>query len=203
MKSKSDRGRQSDGADARQAAPNEAGGFSRPLAVEDLPDAGLEVAIRADAEECALMARRAGLVAISQLEADLKVMKQGKAGCNVSGVLRALVTQTCVVSLDPFETEIRAGIDVDFAPETEPARVRSDIVAGSDLPASAPCQKEPPDPIIDGRIDLGALVEEFLVLNLDPYPRKPGARFDENGFTGDPIEKISPFAVLKKLKENP
>jgi len=37
--------------------------------------------------------------------------------------------------------------------------------------------QDPPDPIINGQIDLGALAAEFLVLNLDLYPRKPGATF--------------------------
>ena len=38
-----------------------------------------------------------------------------------------------------------------------------------------------PDEIMDGQIDLGALAAEFLVLGLDPYPRKPGADFSFEG----------------------
>ena len=34
--------------------------------------------------------------------------------------------------------------------------------------------EDEPDPIIDGKIDLGALAAEFFALGLDPYPRKPG-----------------------------
>ncbi len=36
---------------------------------------------------------------------------------------------------------------------------------------------DPPEPIVNGFIDLGQLAAEFLVLGLDPYPRKPGAEF--------------------------
>jgi hypothetical protein len=200
MKIKSGSGRSSRAVDA---GGGREGMFSRPLVVDDLPDAGLEVAIRAKPDECEAMAERDGLEAISSLEADLRVTKQGRAGCNVSGILRANVAQICVVSLDPFETAIRADIDVDFAPAAagapESLRARPDIAADGDLAGLFSKQSEPPDPIVDGRIDLGAVVEEFLVLSLDPYPRKPGARFDEDA--ADPVEKISPFAVLRKLKE--
>jgi hypothetical protein len=39
-------------------------------------------------------------------------------------------------------------------------------------------EDDPPEPIVDGIIDLGAVTLEFLALALDPYPRKPGVSFD-------------------------
>ena len=48
----------------------------------------------------------------------------------------------------------------------------------------------------DGEIDLGQYVVEHLALELDPFPRKPGAEFVQ---PPEPAE-ISPFAVLKALK---
>ena len=53
-----------------------------------------------------------------------------------------------------------------------------------------------PDPIEDGRIDLGQYAIEQLALTLDPFPRKPGAEFVQ---PPEPVE-ISPFAVLKAFK---
>ena len=46
---------------------------------------------------------------------------------------------------------------------------------------------EPPDEIVNGKIDLGAVAAEFLALGLDPYPRKPGVDFDfkDPGGRGD------------------
>ena len=40
-------------------------------------------------------------------------------------------------------------------------------------------EEEPPEPIVDGTIDLGGVTLEFLALALDPYPRKPGVEFTE------------------------
>ena len=55
--------------------------------------------------------------------------------------------------------------------------------------------EDEPDPIIEGKIDLGALAAEFFALGLDPYPRKPGASFELNA---KPEPADSPFAVLAK-----
>jgi hypothetical protein len=58
-------------------------------------------------------------------------------------------------------------------------------------------QFEPPDLIVDGQIDFGAVVVEFLALALDPYPRKPGAAFA--GGDPEPVRQ-SPFEALRDLK---
>ncbi len=54
--------------------------------------------------------------------------------------------------------------------------------------------EDEPDPVIDGKIDLGALAAEFFALGLDPYPRKPGAVLDEERTNAEPID--SPFSAL-------
>ena len=50
----------------------------------------------------------------------------------------------------------------------------------------------------DGVVDLGAVATEFLLLGIDPYPRKPGAVFDAPP-AGDPSSH--PFAALAALKK--
>ena len=47
-------------------------------------------------------------------------------------------------------------------------------------------------------VDLGAVATEFLLLGIDPYPRKPGAVFDAPP-AGDPASH--PFAALAALKK--
>ncbi|HEY1452267.1 MAG TPA: DUF177 domain-containing protein, partial [Roseiarcus sp.] len=54
------------------------------------------------------------------------------------------------------------------------------------------------DPVIDGKIDLGALTAEHFALGLDPYPRKPGAEFVAPDEQAAPD---SPFAALAKPAE--
>jgi uncharacterized metal-binding protein YceD (DUF177 family) len=57
---------------------------------------------------------------------------------------------------------------------------------------------DPPDVLEGETIDVSGYVLEHLALELDPFPRKPGAVF-ENPL---PTAEISPFAALKALKTN-
>lgn len=167
-------------------APGAIADFSRPIKVEEIPAAGLDVSIEADAAERSAIARRNDLVELAKLAAEFKLRMLGRGEVKVTGLLKAAITQTCVVSLDPFSTEIISEIDVDFAPPRPGGAENARI--------------EDPDPIVDGRIDLGALAEEFLVLGLDPYPRKPGVQFDESKLDKESNATASPFEPLRKLK---
>jgi uncharacterized metal-binding protein YceD (DUF177 family) len=164
--------------------------WSVPVAVDDLPDTGLHRTIEAPAEVRAELAELAGLRELPQLSAEFDLFKQG-AGVLVTGRVKAKVGQICVVSLEPMESEIEEAIDLEFAPvdglpAAKKARKRAN---GSD---------EPPEPLVDGMVDLGALATEFLMLGINPYPRKPGSQFalpvvDDGG--------EHPFAALEALKK--
>ena len=78
------------------------GRLTRMLAIETVPDTGLDIGLCASATECAALADAYGLVAVQSFEAGFHVRKQGPKRYLVSGVLQALVTQTCAVSLEPF-----------------------------------------------------------------------------------------------------
>jgi uncharacterized metal-binding protein YceD (DUF177 family) len=170
--------------------------FSRVALVEQVPEAGIDVAIDATAEERAGLAVCDGLVGIGGLEAFFHVVPRPGKRFNVSGRVSASITQICVVTLEPFESTIAEDVDVDFVlsadlPKPEAAKAREPALRDEQ-------EEDPPDEIFDGKIDLGALAAEFLALALDPYPRKPGARFEEV-LTEKPEEPESPFAVLRRL----
>jgi len=190
------------GPKSRRAGPSKTGAklgpgrLTRMLAVETVPDTGLAIKLCAGKTECAALADDSGLVAVQTFEVGFHVRKHGPESYKVSGVLRALVTQTCVVSLEPFETFVSAPIDVDFAPPRQPVGEPASrkLRTGGTVSCTGP--EDPPDAIIDGQIDLGALAAEFLALNLDLYPRKPGATFEDANFGGEAATD-SPFAVLR------
>jgi uncharacterized metal-binding protein YceD (DUF177 family) len=151
-----------------------------------IPPRGQEVHVEATAEECAALARDFGLPGIQALSGDYQLKASAK-GIHVTGVVKASITQVCVTTLDPFDSMIEEEVEVDFAePSGMPAEPPTDIH-----------EYEPPDEIVNGQIDLGALTAEFLALGLDPYPRKPCVGFDYKD-PGD--EKDNPFAALSKLK---
>jgi hypothetical protein len=179
------------------AATTGAAKFIRVLAVETVPDTGLEIKLYANETECAALAEAYGLVAVQTFEAHFQVRKQGRKRYAVSGVLHALVTQTCTVSLEPFETLVSAPAQVEFAPRCEPLGESAGRKMKADGAATFTGPQDPADPIINGQIDLGALAAEFLALNLDLYPRKPGVTFAETTVGGDVSATDSPFAVLR------
>jgi uncharacterized metal-binding protein YceD (DUF177 family) len=161
--------------------------FSRPARVEPLPRGGLEVKIEANAAERAALAKLNDLPAIERLSASFRVSKW-RRGVHVEGELSARVTQTCVVSLEPFDVDIEEPIDVKYLPaDAMPANPESET------------DEDAPDELIDGKIDLGALASEFLTLSLDPYPRKPGVSFEA---PAELKEKESPFSRLRALGDN-
>jgi uncharacterized metal-binding protein YceD (DUF177 family) len=168
--------------------------FSRPIKVETLPRDGLEQAIEAAPAERAALAEANGLVDISELKATFLVKRAGK-GARVVGTLHAEITQTCVVSLEPFPATIDEPVDMRFAPP--PARERP---SGQGEPVVIDLDgDDPPDPIVDGKIDLGAIATEFLALALDPYPRKPGVEFSpppEEAALDTPFVALA--AIVKK-----
>jgi hypothetical protein len=57
--------------------------------------------------------------------------------------------------------------------------------------------EDAPEPLVGGQIDLGAIATEFLILAIDPYPRKPDAVFQPPP-GGD--DSAHPFAALAALK---
>jgi uncharacterized metal-binding protein YceD (DUF177 family) len=169
--------------------------FSRPVRVEPLPKDGLSHTIEANEAERAALATLNGLPAIAKLTANLTLRRAGRNGVRVVGEVHADLTQTCVVSLEPFEVVVDDSVDVRFAPprETEEARRKQ---SDSETDAANIDDEDPPDPIVDGKIDLGALAAEFMALALDPYPRKPDALFEQPEEGG---QKDSPFDALADL----
>lgn len=169
--------------------------WSVPVAVEDIPDTGLHMEIEAPAAVRAELAKLAALRELPQLSAAFDLVRRG-TGAHVSGEVRARVGQTCVVTLEPIESTLVEAVDVAFAPAVAGIDERADTgPAGHRVKAN---EEEPPEPVIDGKVDLGALATEFFLLGINPYPRKPGAEFAppkvEDG--GE-----HPFAALATLKK--
>lgn len=166
-----------------------------PLAVDDVPETGQHLELVASTEVRAAVARLAGLRDLPRLQASFDVTRHG-SGLRVVGRVSATVGQTCVVTLEPLANEIEEAIDLVFAP---PAEVKRDGNGGDAEERDMAATWNEPEPLIGGTVDLGALATEFLILGLDPYPRKPGAIFQP---PGDGSSDEGPFAALGKLKKD-
>jgi uncharacterized metal-binding protein YceD (DUF177 family) len=169
--------------------------WSVPVAVAQIPDTGLHRDFEADRAEREAMAAVAGLRNILSASASLDLALKRGGRVHVTGRVRARIGQTCVVTLDPIESEIDEDIDLMFAPAEQISQL-SDLV---EEPAESDTEiPDPPEPIVNGVIDLGRLATDALFLAVDPYPRKPGAVFEPHLEAADPEDH--PFAALKALR---
>jgi len=161
--------------------------WSVPLALTEVPETGLHLELAANASARGAIAKFAGLTGIPKLHASFDVARRG-AGLQITGRVTAEVGQTCVVTLEPVTGAVDEDIDLLFLPGApEPVAVGD-------------AEKNVPEPLLDGRVDLGAIATEFLVLGIDPYPRKEGATFDAPEADDDTPH---PFAALAALKKDP
>jgi hypothetical protein len=166
--------------------------WSVPVRLDEVPPTGRRFDLRADEAIRAAIARSAAIPEIASLQARFEVTRRGLDGLHVVGQVSAAVRQTCVVTLEPVANSIEESVDLLFKspmPRAEPDFDEPEDAAG-----------ERPEFLIDGTVNLGAIAVEFLMLGIDPYPRKPDAIFrppisDDSG--------AGPFAGLAALKKKP
>jgi uncharacterized metal-binding protein YceD (DUF177 family) len=172
--------------------------FSFPVEVQSLPPSGRVYTITADADARARVAVRLGLRALDKLTAQLEILPHS-TGATVTGYVEADVVQNCVVTLGPVPAHLREDVAIKFVAPQDIKR-RPDDDEEEEI---IDIDEEPPEVILDGRIDLGEVAVSQVALGLDPYPRAPGASFDPAkwGVEGEKALPASPFAALAKLKQ--
>ncbi len=180
--------------------------ISHLVSVSNLRPDGLSVSITTTPEQRAQIAELLELPSVEALSGEFILTPAKKGMVIVQGTVIASVHQTCVVTLDVFETAIKEQVDLEFIPSDDKipnaksSTQKPDSKQKEKQEKSIPEQDmedlDPPDLIVDGHIDLGAVTVEFLALGLDPFPRKPNAEFDYK----DPNDETeNPFAKLIKL----
>ncbi len=163
-----------------------------PLHLHELSRGVQTLSLEPDQATRERIAKVLNLEALNAFTADVEV-RPWLDGADVRASFRAVVTQLCGISLDPFETEVRATFEVKCVPAGSPNEPASDAEVAIDLEAD-----DPPDVLEGDVIDLGAYLVEHLSLEIDPFPRKPDAVFEafETGAS------VSPFAALHVLKRD-
>ena len=146
--------------------------------------------LEADAPRRATIAKALDLAALNRFSAQVR-LSRWLDGAQLDGRWEAEVTQVCGLTLELFDTTLRGEFQVRVVLIDSPA-------AGA--PASEvsidPEAADPPDVLEGDEMDVGGYLVEHLALEIDPFPRRPGAAFDPQ-----PAESpASPFAVLQSLK---
>lgn len=168
--------------------------WRKPVIVEQIPETGLRVGLEANEAQRAALAVAGGLRDVSSATASFELSHIGGGKVHVVGRVSARVGQSCVVTLDPIDSDIDEPIDLIFAPEADFPPL-ADTVDDDAEPDDTP---DPPEPIVGGIIDLGRVATDALFLGIDPYPRKPDATFEPPPVVVDPEDH--PFAALKAFQ---
>jgi uncharacterized metal-binding protein YceD (DUF177 family) len=148
------------------------------------------LALTADADLRTRLAEGLDLETLERLDLRLKV-HEWRDGLELRGEIQAQVTRTCVVTLEPFASEVTAELHLRVVPIGSPNAV---ILESPEVEVD-PDAEDPPDVAGAEGVNLSEAVREALSLALDPYPRRPGAVFEAPADTGG----VSPFDKLKGL----
>lgn len=171
--------------------------FSRPIAPESLGEKGRTLAIEAAGDECGQLAGRLGLDGLGSLAAEVRLTPQkGGRFIRLEGTLKADITQTCVVTLEPVETRIEAAFD-----RLYDTTLKAPTGGGENVDVES---DDPSEPLSLGQIDIGEAVSEQLALEINPFPRKPGISFKDYSTGpdgGDLSAGAGPFSGLTGLKK--
>lgn len=166
--------------------------FSYIVDTTRLPAAGQRVSVSADEASLRALADRFSLEYIRSLTVAALVKPVNKRQVRLTGTVEGVVGQICVVSLQPFESEVKTDFSVLFESEPSDSLSKTEI----DLDFS---DDEDKDVLVNNKIDVGETAAEYFSLALDPFPRAPEAVFSDR-IESD--EKENPFAALGKLKKS-
>jgi uncharacterized metal-binding protein YceD (DUF177 family) len=169
-----------------------------PVAVEQIPDTGVHRDLKADATIRQAIADVGDLREVLAAEASFDVTPMSGGRYHVAGHVRARIGQTCVVTLEPMESDIDEPVDLTFVPPDQIPEMAALIDEAEHSSGDTP---DPPEAIENGIIDLGRVATDALYLAVNPYPRKPQAVFEPVVEVTDPEDH--PFAALKALKVEP
>jgi uncharacterized metal-binding protein YceD (DUF177 family) len=180
--------------------------FSRVVRADHVHRSPVTETIEAGEDERRALALRFELESIERLTATVSLQSvRGGQMVQVTGQLEADVVQTCVVTLEPVPAHVSESFSALFAP---PHLIEDTDDEEIDLEALL-SDEDLPEPMENGRIDIGELTAQHLSLALDPYPHAEGVEFagySENEEEGEsapkaePPEKPNPFAALERLK---
>ncbi len=177
---------------------------------EDIDSKALDLEISAPKEARSALCKRLNLYAVNELKASIRLQRDSISKViHVKGTLFADVLQKCIITTEPVKEIVDEKFEAWFADSNNAVsfvkakRERMSKKERDNLPMME--EKDDPEEITDGKIDLGELVVQYLSLSLSPYPRLKGAKYQ--GGDAQLLDEApsgtydNPFAALKEWKE--
>tara|TARA_R110001583_G_scaffold72417_1_gene202752 strand:+ start:978 stop:1556 length:579 start_codon:yes stop_codon:yes gene_type:complete len=178
--------------------------FSRIVNTDEQVSKKEKIILEASAQERAALAKRFELVSIDSLTAELTIIAASNGEVTVRGPMHAQIVQSCVTTLEPVPEMVEDEVKVLFSPHVSEEDMPSNPDDLEDLSEDElMALLDQPEPLVDGKIDVGEVVSQFLAVAMNPYPRKDGAELPDAALIEEEAdeERPNPFAKLAGLKE--
>jgi hypothetical protein len=168
--------------------------WSLPIRLSELAREPAVRRLEPDEATRARIARDIGVAGLPAFSAEAR-LRPWHDGVELEGRWKAVATYACGVTVELFDEALEGEFVIRAVPPSSPLAAPPEREEGEielDLDSD-----DPPDVLEGESIDVAAYLVEHLALELDPFPRKPGAVFEPPPAEGPE----SPFAVLKRLKD--
>ena len=168
--------------------------WSHPVRLTEVSRAPFRQRLAPDALVRARIASDLGLDRLDELEA-FATLTPWLDGALLEASWSAVIEQTCGITLEPFSSRLAGAFKVRVVPngsKNAPEELGGEVMVD-------PLAEDPPDVLEGDSVDLAAYVVEHLALEIDPFPRKPGAEFTPPDEPSPP----SPFEALRNFTPRP
>ena len=175
--------------------------FDVVINLERLPVDGSHVSLELALGQLRKLASVLKVSSVRDFSAGLHVLRKNRGRGSeilVTGNLLSTIVQPCVITLEPVSQTIDVKLQRTFVPSG--GGPGGDVTANAEIYVDLG-EDDMPDEYEGNELDLGPFLLESLALEIDIYPRLPGARLG-SGIAGDGSSGSSPFSVLKDLKKN-
>ena len=168
------------------------------LKFKDIPPEGISLKLTASDQERSELETIIGVQKIDALNADVSItpIKLVPGEYHFKANLKARVTQPCVVTLEPMTQDISEHLEIIFTPEEE--KVTEPLQEGTVDPSTPFFEL-----IEDEKLDLGEILEQYLAVSINMYPRRPDAPHELSGegwtFTTEESMGRKAFANLDEI----
>jgi uncharacterized metal-binding protein YceD (DUF177 family) len=183
-----------------------------PFDVENIPSSGKTVKMVAGDEYLKPIAERLQILELKNLTAECRLTLQNAGHIlYISGYFKADIVQECVVTLQPVYSTLEDSFEAWYAdhdkaiPFNRAKHQQKAMAEGDEVQILE--EKDDPEPLVDGQVDLGELVIQFLSLAVNHYPRAEGVDAEEEPALIEIKAKSSattlrpnPFAALKNWR---
>jgi len=146
--------------------------FSRRVPLSRLNRGPVSLRLEADAEERQGLAARFGLIGLDRLEATVTLHREaGQSDVRLNGHIEGVVTQPCVVTLEPFSAPVADDFVLRYV--ARGSGTAKDLEAEAEVECDL--QGEDIEMLSGETVDVGEAVAQYFCLALDPHPRAPRA----------------------------